>query len=75
MNDQNEVNLQSCVRENSEILGKCILDCGDDNQCENKCVVDFKNDHKFCPCQVWCMIYESYDSLFPIMTRYLLWQW
>ena len=37
----------------------------------NKCVVDFKNDHKFGPCQVWCIIFELYDSLFPIMTRYL----
>ena len=52
LNGQNQKNLEVCVKTNSEVLGQCILDCGDDILCENQCVDNFKKDHSSCPCQV-----------------------
>lgn len=52
LNDQNQMNLESCVKTNSEVLGQCILNCGDDVLCEHQCINNFKKSHSSCPCQV-----------------------
>ena len=49
---QNEDNLKECVKEKSIDLGQCIIDCDDDQSCEQSCVDSFKGQYDQCPCQV-----------------------
>ena len=49
---QNEDNLQECMKEKSIDLGKCIIDCKNDQSCEESCVNRFKEQYDQCPCQV-----------------------
>ena len=49
---QNEDNLKECIKERSIDLGKCIIDCKDDQSCEQSCVNLFKTEYEECPCQV-----------------------
>ena len=49
---QNEDNLQECKKEKSIDLGQCIIDCKDDQSCEQSCVNLFKALYNECPCQV-----------------------
>ena len=49
---QNEDNLQECKKEKSIDLGQCIIDCNDDQSCEQSCVNFFKVRYDECPCQV-----------------------
>ena len=50
---QNRDNFHECIREKSIDLGQCIIDCGDDESCEQTCVNLFKSHYDQCPCQVW----------------------
>ena len=49
---QNELNLEACRKEKSIDLGLCIIQCNNDQNCENLCVDTFKNKYEECPCQV-----------------------
>ena len=49
---QNEDNLQQCMKEKSIDLGRCIVDCKDEQSCEQSCVSTFKDQYGECPCQV-----------------------
>ena len=49
---QNEDNLEQCKNERSIYLGQCIIDCKDDQSCEQSCVSFFKMQYDQCPCQV-----------------------
>ena len=49
---QNEDNLQRCIKEKSIDLGQCIIDCKNDQSCEESCVDSFKEQYDQCPCQV-----------------------
>ena len=49
---QNKENLETCKKDKSIDLGQCIIDCKNDQGCENKCVEHFKLDYETCPCQV-----------------------
>ena len=49
---QNEDNLEQCKNERSINLGQCIIDCKDDQSCEQSCVNLFKTLYHECPCQV-----------------------
>ena len=49
---QNEDNLKECMKEKSIDLGKCIIDCNNDQSCEQSCVDSFKDQYDQCPCQV-----------------------
>ena len=49
---QNEDNLQECIKEKSIDLGQCIIDCKNDQSCEESCVRLFKDQYEECPCQV-----------------------
>ena len=49
---QNEDNLQQCKKEKSIDLGQCIIDCKNDQSCEQSCVNLFKVRYDECPCQV-----------------------
>ena len=49
---QNEDNLQQCLKKKSIDLGKCIIDCKNDQSCEQSCVNLFKVRYDECPCQV-----------------------
>ena len=51
---QNEENYKNCLREKSDDLGQCILDCQSTGSqtCKNNCVSDFERQHESCPCQV-----------------------
>ena len=61
---QNEDNLDRCKREKSIDLGQCIVDCNDDQTCEQSCVNQFKDQYNQCPCQVKILIkYRISDDL------------
>ena len=49
---QNEDNLKECIKGRSIDLGQCIIDCKDDQSCEESCVNLFKAEYDQCPCQV-----------------------
>ena len=49
---QNKENLETCKNEKSIDLGQCIIDCRNDQDCENTCVDHFKIEYQACPCQV-----------------------
>ena len=49
---QNKENLETCKRNKSIDLGQCIIDCRNDQLCENACVDYFKSEYETCPCQV-----------------------
>ena len=52
MTRQNEDNFKECMQEKSIDLGRCIVDCKDDQLCEQSCVDLFKSRYDECPCQV-----------------------
>ena len=65
---QNEDNLKQCKNEKSINLGQCIIDCKDDQSCEQSCVSFFKVQYDQCPCQVKIRtIFDFY--LFPILSN------
>ena len=49
---QNKDNLKQCIKKKSIDLGQCIIDCKDDQSCEQSCVDLFKVQYDECPCQV-----------------------
>ena len=49
---QNENNLKECKKEKSIDLGQCIIDCKEDQSCEQSCDNLFKAQYEECPCQV-----------------------
>ena len=40
------------MKEKSIDLGQCIIDCKNDQSCEQSCVSMFKEQYDQCPCQV-----------------------
>ena len=40
------------MNEKSIDLGQCIIDCKNDESCEESCVTLFKEQYDLCPCQV-----------------------
>ena len=60
---QNEDNLQECMKEKSIDLGQCIIDCKNDQACEESCVNSFKYQYDQCPCQVRRISEEITHSL------------
>ena len=49
---QNQLNLETCRKDKSVDLGLCIIECNNDQGCENACVETFKSQYGGCPCQV-----------------------
>ena len=49
---KNKENLETCKKDKSIDLGQCIIDCKNDQTCENTCVDHFKAEYETCPCQV-----------------------
>ena len=49
---QDKDNLETCKNKKSIDLGDCIIDCKNDQACENTCVDHFKVKYESCPCQV-----------------------
>ena len=75
--NKNDDNLDACFSENSQTLGKCVLDCNNDTTCEAGCVSTFKTDYAECPCQNKCPLgcpCDNYECELPdkqaILTLY-----
>ena len=49
---ENEHNLDICLKVNSEEVGKCLLQCGGQLECEQDCNNKFNENYENCPCQV-----------------------
>ena len=49
---QNKDNLKQCMKDKSINLGQCIIDCRNNQSCEQSCVTSFKDQYDQCPCQV-----------------------
>ena len=49
---QNEENLKNCKKEKSVEWGECVIECTNNQQCEQSCVESFKEQYESCPCQV-----------------------
>lgn len=52
LSPQNKDNLDICSKQTSIDLGKCIIDCSNNEACENSCEDHFKTEYEGCPCQV-----------------------
>ena len=44
--------METCKNEKSIDLGDCIIDCQNNQACENTCIDNFKAEYETCPCQV-----------------------
>ena len=61
-------NLNACEDKISDYLLQCILNCGNDQNCETYCVTTSKNEHANCPCQEKCPLgcpCENYECDHP----------
>ena len=61
---QNKDNLKQCMKDKSIDLGQCIIDCKNNQSCEQSCVSSFKNQYDRCPCQVNEDFFKSSGSYF-----------
>ena len=49
---ENDLNLEACKKEKSDDWGACVIECNNDQGCENQCAENFKIQYEDCPCQV-----------------------
>ena len=49
---RNDVDWNRCTDENSSVLGRCIIDCSANKECQDQCVQTFEQDQNRCPCEV-----------------------
>ena len=62
---QNLDNLETCRKGKSIELGQCIIDCKNEQACENGCLDLFKTEYEKCPCQVTAFRSLTVTSLSP----------
>jgi len=58
----NEHNLEICVDMYGAEVGKCLLQCGGQPECEQNCNNQFTENFENCPCQVHFVIFFKDDN-------------
>ena len=46
-----------CLDTNGVILGRCVYECGENEECRNQCVNEFDERQLNCPCEASTQIY------------------